>query len=148
MIAALALTIHVVVDNKYFGHFLVIVYYIASIMAEGFGYDHRIYLFGNAPSVIYSDMNGYGPFIAPVRWFQLYWGAASVVLLVAASAMWVRGTDASWKIRLRVARARLRGPALATAGVALAVFVATGSWIFYNTDVLNPYRNEFEGEDL
>jgi hypothetical protein len=25
-------------------------------------------------------MNGYGDFLAPLRWFQLYWGAASVVL--------------------------------------------------------------------
>jgi hypothetical protein len=36
MVAALALTIHVAVDNKYLGHFLVIVYYVASIMATGF----------------------------------------------------------------------------------------------------------------
>ena len=32
MIAALALTIHSVVDNKYLGHFLVILYYVVSIM--------------------------------------------------------------------------------------------------------------------
>jgi hypothetical protein len=28
------------------------------------------------------------------------------------------------------------------------VFVATGAFIYYNTDVLNPYRNEFEREEL
>ena len=45
MIAALALTIHSVVNHKYLGHFLVIVYYIAEIMAEAFGYNHRLYRF-------------------------------------------------------------------------------------------------------
>jgi ABC-2 type transport system permease protein len=148
MIAALALTIHVVVDNKYLGHFLVIVYYVASIMAEGFGYDHRIYLFASAPSIVYSDMNGYGHFVPAVRWFQFYWGTASVVLLLAAGALWVRGTDTTWRMRGRAARARLTPPVIGTAVAAAAAFVATGVFIFYNTDVLNPYRNEFEREDL
>jgi hypothetical protein len=148
MIAALALMIHSVVNHKYLGHFLVILYYVVEAMAEGFGYDHRLYRFANAPTVTYSDMNGYGHFLGPVAWFMVYWGAASVILLVVARLFWVRGTDVGAKVRLKIARGRWTRPLAATSIVAGLVFVATGAWIFYNTNVLNPYRNEFARTDL
>ena len=105
MIAALALMVHSVVNHKYLGHFIVILYYVAEAIADGFGYDHRLYRFANTPSVTYSDMNRYGHFLGPVFWFMLYWAAASVLLLVAARLFWVRGTDTGGKVRLRIARA-------------------------------------------
>ncbi len=148
MVAALALTVHSVVNHKYLGHFVVILYYVAEIMAASFGFEHRIYLFGSTPNVIYSDMNGYGNLLGPVRWFQVYWGAASVLLLVVARLFWVRGTDTAWGTRVRIARARWTRPVAASAGAAAIVFVAVGAWIFYNTDVLRPYRSEFAEEEL
>ena len=148
MLAALAMAIHVLVNHKYLGHFLVILYYLVEFMAEAFGYDHRLYRFGNVPNVVYSDMNGYGHFLGPLRWFQLYWIAASVLLLVVARLFWVRGTDTAVKVRLRIARSRWTKPLAATAGIAALVFVATGAWIFYNTNILHPYRNEFAREEL
>ncbi|HEY4997788.1 MAG TPA: ABC transporter permease, partial [Usitatibacter sp.] len=112
MIAALALTIHVVVNHKYLGHFVVVLYYIALIMAGALGYDNRLYRFANSPPLVYSDMNGYGDFLGPIRWFQLYWGAASILLLVVARLFWVRGSDTGWVERLRIARARWTRPLL------------------------------------
>lgn len=148
MIAALALTVHVLVNNKYLGHFIVVLYYLVEAFAEGFGFGHRLYRFGSVPSVVYSDMNHYGHFLGPLRWFQLYWAAASVMLLVAACLFWVRGNETAFRVRARLARQRWRGGALATTVAAAAVFVATGAWIFYNTNVLNPYRTEFDEEEL
>ena len=148
MVAALALTVHTLVNHKYLGHFIVVLYFIVSITAAGFGYDHMIYRFGDTPQVIYSDMNRYGHFLGPVRWFQLYWGAASILLLVAARLFWVRGADTDWRVRLRIAGQRWTGPVIATTVGAALVFGATGAWIYYNTDVLNPYRSEFARDEL
>ena len=148
MIAAVALAIHVVVNHKYLGHFLVVLYYMAEIAASSFGWDHRLYRFASTPQLLYSDMNGYGHFLGPIRWFQLYWAAASVLLLVVARLFWVRGTDTAWRVRLRIARSRWTPPLTATAVVAALVFVSTGAWIFYNTNVLHPYRDDFAQEDL
>jgi hypothetical protein len=148
MIAALALAIHAVVNHKYLGHFLVVLYYVFEVTASAFGYDHRIYRFGSIPPMTYSDMNGYGHFLGPIRWFQLYWGAGAVLLLVVARLFWVRGADLDWKLRWRIARTRWTRPLVATAVTAFAVFVATGAWIFYNTDVLNTYRSEYQREAL
>jgi ABC-2 type transport system permease protein len=148
MVAALALAIHTVVNHKYLGHFLVVLYYLVEITAASFGWDHHLYLFGDVPGYTYSDMNGYGHFLGPLRWFQLYWGAASVLLLVLARLFWVRGTDTAWRVRLAIARARWTRALTATAVIAALVFVATGAWIFYNTNILNPYRDEFTRDDL
>ncbi len=149
MIAALALTVHTLVNHKYLGHFVVVLYFIVQAsLPRGFGYDHMLYHFGAVPPVVYSDMNGYGHFLGPVRWFQLYWAAASVLLLVAARLFWVRGTDTGWRMRLRIAGQRWTRPVVATTVAAALVFVATGAWIYYNTDVLNPYRTEFARGEL
>jgi ABC-2 type transport system permease protein len=148
MIAALALAVHSVVNHKYLGHFIVVLYYVLEIVASALGYDHRLYVFGSVPRVVYSDMNGYGHFLGALRWFQLYWAAGSVLVLVVARLFWVRGTDTRWDVRTRIARSRWTRPLAATAAAAGLVFVATGAWIFYNTNVLNPYRTEFEQEEL
>jgi hypothetical protein len=42
--------------------------------------------------------------------------------------------------------ARLAGPAGAVAGIALLAMVGLGSYIFYNTNVLNPYRTRQDVE--
>jgi ABC-2 type transport system permease protein len=148
MVAALALAIHSVVNHKYLGHFLVILYYVVEVTSEGFGYDLRLYHFGNTPSVTYSDMNRYGHFLGPVWWYMAYWGAASVLLLVVARLFWVRGTDVAGKVRLKIARANWTRPLALVSTAAAVAFVAIGAYIFYNTNVLNPYRNEFAREEL
>src|SRR3970282_163380 len=42
--------------------------------------------------------------------------------------------------RLRQARARFTGPVAGAAGVAIALILVLGGFIFYNTNVLNEYR--------
>jgi ABC-2 type transport system permease protein len=148
MVAALALAIHSVVNHKYLGHFLVVLYYIVEVMSGAFGYDLRLYHYGNMPPVIYSDMNRYGHFLGPVWVYTAYWGAAAVLLLVLARLFWVRGTDTSGGVRLKIARLNWRGASVTTTAVAAVAFVALGAWIAYNTLFLNTYRNEFAREDL
>src|SRR3569623_1025565 len=86
-------------------------------------------------------MNGFGHFLAGAPWFDLYWTSAAAARLVGAALFNVRGTGITWRERLQEARARLRRPAAIALGLALAGFVATGAWIFYNTNVLNHYTS-------
>lgn len=39
----------------------------------------------------YSDMNGYGHFVAPLLWVNLSYIAAALLLAVLTSLLWVRG---------------------------------------------------------
>ena len=146
MLCALAIAVHSVVNHKYVGHFVMIVYYVLLLFASQLGLEHNLYKFGNVPSAVYSDINGWGHFMPRVRTFQAYWIAASLLLLVGAHLLWTRGTVSSVRERLRAARARLNAPTLALAGVALLAFVGLGGWIFYNTNVLNTYESTTDGQ--
>ncbi|HEY8587579.1 MAG TPA: M1 family aminopeptidase [Rhodanobacter sp.] len=142
LIAVLALFLQVMSNNKFLGYLLNIVWLAASSI--GFSllhWDHKLYNYASAPAVPYSDMNGFGHFITGALWFHGYWACLAVVMLVLASLFWVRGTDHAWRHRIREARARLRLPALGLLAVALLGFIGTGAWIYYNTNVLNTYRN-------
>ncbi|EIL93518.1 ABC transporter permease/M1 family aminopeptidase [Rhodanobacter spathiphylli] len=142
LIAVLALFLQVMSNNKFLGYLLTILWVAASSI--GFGllhWDHNLYNYGSGPSVPYSDMNGFGHFLTGALWFDGYWACLAVVMLVLAALFWARGTDDAWRDRLREARARLHAPALIVLVVAALGFIGTGGWIYYNTNVLNTYRN-------
>jgi len=148
LLCALAIALHSVVNHKYVGHFLMIVYYVVITFSSPLGLEHNLYKFGNVPNAVYSDMNGWGHFLPRVWAFQAYWAAASVLLLVAGHLMWTRGTLSGWRERLRSANTRLTGPTLALGGASLLAFVALGGFIFYNTNVLNIYHSTRDRQQL
>ncbi|HUI99230.1 MAG TPA: M1 family aminopeptidase [Usitatibacter sp.] len=148
MLACLAFAVHVAVDQKYLGHFLMVAFYVASAAAGAFGYGYWAYHFGYVPGVVYSDMNGYGDFLRPYPWFDLYWTAACALLLVAARLLWVRGTDTAWRARLSIAAQRASRPVKAAAALAVLVLAVDGAWLYYNTNVLNHYRSEYAQDEL
>ncbi|HZX72154.1 MAG TPA: hypothetical protein VFE77_15185, partial [Rhodanobacter sp.] len=142
LLAVLAVFLQVLSNNKFLGYLLTIVWLVLSSI--GFGllhWEQNIYNYGSTPSAPYSDLNGYGHFLTGVLWFDFYWAACAVVLLVLAALLWVRGTSQSWRERLREAGARLRLSAAATLALALLAFIGSGGWIYYNTNVLNTYKS-------
>jgi len=146
MLCALAIAVHSVVNQKYIGHFVMIVYYVLIVFSSQLGLEHHLYKFADMPGAAYSDINGFGHFMPRLRWFEAYWGAASVLLLVAAYLMWTRGTVSSWRERLVLARARLSAPVLGLTAASALAFVAIGGFIFYNTNVLNEYMSSHDGQ--
>ncbi|HZW75941.1 MAG TPA: ABC transporter permease, partial [Caldimonas sp.] len=148
LLAVLALIVHTAVDNKYVGHFFVGIVFLVLVQLPIFGFEDRLYLYGSAPGLIYSDVNGWGHFLPAFFWFRAYWLAFAVILLVLAYVLWVRGRDARLPARLRIAAARMRAPAWAIAGTAAVVFVAIGAWIYENTHVVNPYVSRQDGRRL
>ena len=101
---------------------------------------HNLLIYGGKPQVPLSDLSGAGSFLVDAWTFRLYWGAFAVLLLVIAHLLWRRGTEVRLKPRLARAWRRLAGAPGWVAGGALAMLVATGGWVYYNTNVLNHYR--------
>lgn len=145
-LAVLAVFIQALVPHKFVGWGVMVLYLISRIVASNLGFDHPIYNYGAGVSVPLSDMNGMGDFWIGRAWFDAYWSAFAVILVVIAYALWRRGTETRLMPRLRRAPARLKGAAGITAGVAAAAFVALGAFIFVNTNVWNEYRNGRDGE--
>ena len=145
LLAALAMTIHVFVNHKYLGHILVLLAYGSTLILPRMGIvRHHLLLYGTDPGWTYSDMNGFGPFLAPFAWFKLYWGGWALLLGVLAVLLWVRGPETGMRRRLGQARARLVGSVARAAVVAMALIVGFGGFIFYNTNILNEYRRRDE----
>jgi len=142
----LAMTVQAVVQHKYVGHFVMVLYYLAMAFTGKLGLEHNLYKYGSAPSVTYSDMNGYGHLLRPVLWFDAYWALMAVLLAVASSLLWARGKETGLRRRLAEARRRASWKVNVAAGVLVALFVGLGGFIFYNTNVLNRYRTSRENE--
>ncbi|MEI7035551.1 ABC transporter permease/M1 family aminopeptidase [Fulvimonas yonginensis] len=142
LLAALMLFLQTLSGSKFTGYLLGIVWLVVSVI--GFPllhWERNLLIYGHAPELPYSDMNGFGHFLAGTLWFELYWAFAAAALLIVAALFHVRGTGQTWRERLHEARARLRRPTVIALALALAGFAATGAWIFYNTEVLNHYES-------
>ncbi len=143
-----ALLIHYLVNNRYIGYFAFIALIIAiAAIPQALRSEFNMFLLGNRPTSIFSDMNSYGPFITGMVWFNLYWMLFSALLMVGVYAFFARGHQQSIKIRLAEARTRIakaRVPAL----VLLAAFLLMAGWIYYNTAVLNTYQSSKQAERI
>lgn len=139
LMVVLACFCHVVARSRLAGYGLVILFIITWDLLEEFGFEHHLYRFASLPPTPWSDFNGYGPFLAPFGWYSLYWGFGAVVLVGLSILFWRRGADDAWRVRWAEARTRFRGPVRAVPAVGAIGLVAAGSWIFYNTNVLNEY---------
>jgi len=148
LVCVLAMAVHSVVNNKYLGHFIMVLFYVITNTMGKFGLEHRLYNYASIPDHTYSDMNRFGPFLRPVFWFSAYWAVCAVLVAMVACLFWVRGLAVDWRWRLRLARGRFRAPQWRIAVSAGAAFLALGGFIFYNTNILHHYRTTYQSEDL
>ncbi|CAA9263626.1 MAG: putative membrane protein [uncultured Chthoniobacterales bacterium] len=144
LLASLAVFIQALSPNKYVGWGIMVVYLVFQSSAGDLGLEHNLYLYGNAPELEISDINGVGSHWLGALVFRVYWLAFAVLMLVAAHLLWRRGNETRLKPRLRSAPARLNGATRMIAAGALLVFVGAGAFAYYNTNVLNTYRTSAE----
>lgn len=134
-----ALFFQAVSNRKFVGIFLLIIFFLANVASEFFGFRHGLYKFGGSPLGLYSDMNGYGAALGPFLWYKGYWLVFGLLLLAFSSLIAVRGANTSLFRRLQSARSRLNKSKFKFIMVSLAIFIALGSYIYYNTNLLNQY---------
>ena len=144
LIAVLAVFVQTLVPNKQAGWLLMLVYIVTRTTLSNLGFEHHLYQYASAPTVPLSDMNAQGEFAAHAAWFQAYWSAFALVLVVLTQALWRRGTDVPLITRLRRLRNQLAGPAALVLALALLVMAGLGAYIYYNTNVLNHYRTTLD----
>jgi len=147
LMMVLACFCHIVARGRIAGYGLVILFILSWDLLEELGFEHHLYRFASLPPMRWSDLSGYGPFLAPFAWYSLYWGFAALVLVALSIVLWRRGTDDAWRARWAEARARFRGPVRAVTTLGTLGLVVTGSWIFYNTNVLNEYVPSTDAAD-
>jgi ABC-type transport system involved in multi-copper enzyme maturation permease subunit len=148
LMAILALFLQIVTNSKFIGYFLMVLFIFSRAGLPLLGLEHNLCRFPGPFGIPYSDLNGYGHHVESYLWFKLYWSFAALLLVLLSALFLVRGTESSLKARLAAARRRCRAPLLALGGAALAGFVGTGAYIFYNTNILNDYLPRARQEAL
>ena len=112
------------------------------------GLEDHLYIFGTAPQVPLSDMNGVGKFWIGQTWYNVYWCAASLILAVLAYGF-VAARDGDAAAAAPGAAPRgdwpVRQGALLVLGI--VVLAGSGAFIYYNTHILNEYRTGVGDDD-
>ena len=147
LLGALSVFVQAVVPQKFAGWAVMLVYLVATITLSSLGFEHNLYNYAGEPGVPLSDMNGQGRFWIGRAWFQAYWLAFALILLVGAHLLWRRGTETHLGPRLSRLRGRLAGSPGLLLGAAALLWAGTGAFIFHNTNQLNRYRTQPQEED-
>lgn len=141
-LCVMAMACHVVASGKYSGYFL----FVLCVIVDSFGrslLDIQTHLvnFGGMPGYSYSDLYGFAPFSAALRAFAGFWLLFTALLSLGAILLWQRGRDTHWRQRLRSAVSRWCGPIRTISLLFLLLWAMTGTWVFYNTHILNTVRS-------
>ena len=144
----LALLVQTLVPNMFLGFFVVVVLTIVnSFIWSALHVSSNMLKFGANLSHIYSDFYGYAPYLKGKLWFSLYWALFSALLAMLSVFFWVRGKDLDWKNRFKQAAREWRGYNM-TAAALLTLWLGTAGFVFYNTQVLNTYKDSKTTEKL
>lgn len=144
LLTFVAFFVQALVNHKFVGIMVVIILFISTITLGVFGFDHDLYFFGGRSLGTYSDMNGYGHFLKPYLFVKSYWFLFGSLLLIVGSFFTVRGTETNFIKRLKTAKQRISKPLFIFGSVIMTLFILLGSFIFYNTNVLNKYWTNSE----
>jgi hypothetical protein len=144
LFALLALSVHVIINQKYVGYLVLLGLWWFTQFANSTGIENHLLVFGSSPEWTYSDMAGFGASLIPWAWFKVYWVGWALLLYIVAMLIWVRGKEAGFKARVAQFRERLTTRSLAGLIAAGALIVVTGGFSFYNTSVLNETASDEE----
>jgi ABC-2 type transport system permease protein len=136
LFAVLVFAVHIIVNQKYLGTAIAMLAWLYPGYADEVGIQHNLLKYASDTGLQYSDLSGFGPTLGPWLWFKLYWLGFALLLALAARLFWVRGHEGR---RLKLARARFTRGYVVAAAAALLLIAGAGGFIFYNTNILNPY---------
>ncbi len=147
-VAVLFLLIHALSPNMYLGFFLCIVVIILNeFVWSTLHVASNMVNYGATPGYTISDLYGYLPYRYGLIGFNTYWLLFSAILGVAAICFWPRGKEQRFLKRTRLAWlewSRYKGVGFG----AIALWIMSGAWVYYNTFILNSFRNSKQNEKI
>ena len=143
----LSLFVYILTRNKYTAMFLMVSYFVLLGLLPALDLQHYLYRM-NQIFVPYSEFTGYSHNLEPHLWLTLYWSLFGCLLLTFVHLFWPRGIEDSWSNRIKTAKLRFGGPARAATFGFASAFLLVGSFIYYNTNVINIYRSSDDVQAL
>jgi ABC-2 type transport system permease protein len=84
LLAVLAVFVQTLVPHKMIGWAVMLAWVVSTLVLTALGFEHNLYQYAGTPEVPLSDMNGQGHYWVAAAWFQAYWCAFALVLVVLA----------------------------------------------------------------
>ncbi len=128
-------TIQVVVQNKYVGHLMLVLYLVFVLVMGQLGLEHPLFRFGSGTGLQYSDLNGYGDQVSGHLTYLLHWSLVAGLLLSLGYGLFAHGTESGLRARIRELGRRWRSSlAYQVSTVVLLIgALGTGYTIYYAT---------------
>lgn len=147
LLSVLAMLVQVLSGNKFTGFVATVaLVLVIFILAPPLGLEHDLVSYASGTLGAFSEMNGFGHFVQPFIWLKTYWIAFAVILLIPAVILLSRTFENSLRIRWKAGRRRFTGGLRATGAAMAIIYVTTGSYIYYNTSVLNHFESDRESK--
>ncbi|MGM0636127.1 MAG: ABC transporter permease/M1 family aminopeptidase [Bacteroidota bacterium] len=148
--ALLAFFIHSLVKNYIVGFIILITLTILFPLLSSFGVDQSIFIFNRGGGVNYSDMNGFGSSLPNFFTYKIYWTLLGIALFIIGTLFYRRGVISSFKERFKIANNRFNTGKKIALTSSLAIFIAIGSYIYYDDNIRNERKTakEYEKESV
>jgi ABC-2 type transport system permease protein len=143
LLAAVAMVIHILANQKYVGHLLVLLFYFYTLQPALLGLEHTLLQYGSDSGLSTSIFWSQRAFLTPWLLYKAYWLGWTLLLLAVGNHMWVRGKEIGFKERLLRAYGGLKQSPLLI-GCSIVLIASAGSLIFYNTNILHTYVTKAE----
>ncbi|GJM36596.1 MAG: membrane protein [Saprospiraceae bacterium] len=144
LFAVLALFIQTITPNKYVGMFFCLLGHLllTSSLSHNIGIHHPLLKVGAFPEVTYNNMNGFSFQLLAFNWIAVYWSSFYLLVGYVTYRLWRRGTIAGLGSRMSKLRNNWRHKDTVLVSIFAMLFLAIGSFIYYNTNVLNSYQTK------
>ncbi len=150
LLCALSMALQVFFNQKFIGYTIsALLIMVLPIAAGILGWNSGLYQFNSSgPRMPYSDMNGYGHQVYTFMIFKAYWVSFALIMIILSHLLWSRGKEKGVKARLRIAKGAFNGKAKLAMTLSVLTFVLFGSFIFYNTNILNKNISQKDTEKM
>jgi len=129
--AMLAMFVQSVVSNPLLGTFALVIMMFGVAGLESFGIKDALFRYNDGPSIMYSDMDGYGGEILGYFLYKLYWFFGGSLFLIGSYLFTTRGLTFSFTERLSEAKDRFRGKTVWAFALPAMLFIGLGSFIYF-----------------
>lgn len=144
--ALLAFLVQSLFKNYLLGFFILLILSIGLNFLSAIGIEQEVCQFNSDTGFRYSDMNGYGHTLVIYFIYKIYWLLLGITFFFLALLFYKRGMGVSAKVRIKEGVARLNKKIAIPLTVSFIGFIALGSAIYYQNNVVNTYKSANEEE--
>ncbi|MCB9288981.1 MAG: hypothetical protein H6560_16860 [Lewinellaceae bacterium] len=137
------LLVQILMPRKYLGMALAFAFFLATrpVVLGQLGLHHPLLQLGSFPSLVYTDMNGFGDTSRPFHHFAVHWSILGSVFVFLSYQLWPRSREGSLRVRWRNLRRQWRpGNTALLAGLGL-LFLLSNLSIYHELHIETEYQS-------